>query len=108
MQQRLQAVGGYISTDGVFFSLIVVWCWLVTRRCVCVGGGGERGSSNCFLLLLSSLLPCAFSLSRFIYCYVNYPLVSATVAETTPPSGGFYFINIENAATTRFAFVLVY
>ena len=98
--------GVYIYRWSIFFINCCVV--LVGYASVCVGGGGERGSSNCFLLLLSSLLPCAFSLSRFIYCYVNYPLVSATVAETTPPSGGFYFINIENAATTRFAFVLVY
>ena len=106
MQQRLQAVGDDISTDGVYFPLIVVWCWLVTRRCVCGGGGGKGGLPivSCYFCLRYCHV---HFLYRVLYS-INYPPVSATVAETTPPSGGFYFINIENAATTRFAFVLVY
>ena len=94
---------------------------LIVRRCVGEGGRcvGEGGLPIVvvvviFLLVLSTLLPCAFSFSVF-YGHVNYPPVSAKTIYTPLQMGGFYLIYIDSpeaklvrSTTTRFCLVLIY
>ena len=100
VQQRLQAVGGYISTDGVFFSLIVVWCWLVTRRCVC-GGGGGKGVFQLFLATFVFVIAMCIFFIAFYILLCQLPSSLGDRRRDNPSKWGFLFYKYRECGNNK-------